>query len=184
MTGRTATARDTATTQPIHAAASPTTASSESRLRTEGLIGVYAHRVLDRGGDLRAVAADARAARFGPPVVDAERLVRARGPLPTQAVGRGTERHRRALQTAPAQPRRNAGAAEETRSPRASRRLVAAGVVALMLLPFAALMARGAEPAPPSPAPGSERPRLERVVSFGPAGDIATRLAGAARIAP
>ncbi|HEU0116822.1 MAG TPA: hypothetical protein VFQ80_19165, partial [Thermomicrobiales bacterium] len=70
-------------------------------MRAEGLVGVYAHRVLDRGGDLRALAAEARTARFGPsPAID--RLGRAGAALAAQPVGRGAERHRRSLQTAPA----------------------------------------------------------------------------------
>ncbi|HET7092362.1 MAG TPA: hypothetical protein VFI22_02765 [Thermomicrobiales bacterium] len=110
-------------------------------MRADGLVGVYAHRVLDRGGDLRALAADARAARFGV-AAGADRHVRVAAALP---VGRGTERHRRLLQTTG--PSRKQGRAAATSSPRASRRLVAAGLVALVALPFAALMAY-AEPAP------------------------------------
>jgi hypothetical protein len=180
MTGQTAAARS-AETAPLVDASVPATSSSESRLRAEGLVGVYAHRVLDRGGDLRAITADARAARFGAPIVDSERLVRARGPLPALPVGRGTERHRRALQTVPTRSHRNAEAAEETRSPRGSRRLVAAGVVALMLLPFAALIARVAEPALSGAASSSAS---ERVVSAASASETDARLAGVARIAP
>ncbi|HEX5498407.1 MAG TPA: hypothetical protein VFX03_04235, partial [Thermomicrobiales bacterium] len=61
------------------------------------------------------------------------------------------------------------GRAAATSSPRASRRLVAAGLVALVALPFAALMAY-AQPAPPVDARTSG---ATRIVGFAADLDVA-----------
>jgi LysM repeat protein/uncharacterized protein YvpB len=112
----------------------------------DGVAGIYAMRVLERGVDPRALCAEARADRLGTdhaaldPIVDAPRSV---------IFGRGTRAHRRlARRTQPAPPERRretvterstVNVRETVKRPlfgRWSRRLATAGFAALLLLPL------------------------------------------------
>lgn len=147
MTGTFAIAREPTPVSPGGIAASAPLAESPDviPLRADGLVGVYARRVLDRGGDLRLVAADARTARCGP-TPSLESLGRGRAPFAAQAFGRGVERRRRPLDGAPHRAGREPRANGSARPPRAGRRLVAAGLAMAVMLPIGALIARAAEP--------------------------------------
>jgi hypothetical protein len=181
MTGRFAIARQAASVSPAAnaGAAAPAESTDVLPLRADGLVGVYAHRVLDRGGDLRAVAADARAARCGP--TRSPERPGARGPLAVQAVGRGTERHRRSLHAAPNRVAREPRPA--ARPQRTGRRLVAAGLAVAVMLPIGALLVR-AEPAN-SVATMNVRPAaVTHVAPMAPASVIDLGKGRLARVAP
>src|ERR671913_1107166 len=114
----------------------------------DGMASIYAARVLERGIDPRALCADIRADRLGLIDRGAQRralLARTR----TSRFGRGTAEHLR-LQASPNQPSRASEATLEKRPDRAarqftrprpgfqmtwSRKLAAAGLAALLLLP-------------------------------------------------
>ena len=139
---------DTAASDASTGRTTPPGDGSPTRVNADGIVGIYAARVLDRGGDLRAIAAEARHARFGAP----DRLT-----SPTcvavrpEAVGRASDTRR------PAPRREPSVAARPARQPMASRRphrrLVAAAVAVLVMLPFAAFVARATEsPATVGPA--------------------------------
>ena len=121
---------------------------SPARANADGIVGIYAARVLDRGGDLRALTAEARHARFGAP----DRLTApAYVAVRPEPVGRASDARR------PAPRREPSVAARPARQPMAARRphrrLVAAAVAVLVMLPFAAFVARATEsPATVGPA--------------------------------
>ena len=113
---------------------------SPARANADGIVGIYAARVLDRGGDLRALTAEARHARFGAP----DRLTApAYVAVRPEPVGRASDARR------PAPRRERPVAARTARQPTAARRphrrLVAAAVAVLVMLPFAAFVARATE---------------------------------------
>lgn len=118
----------------------------------EGLAGIYATRILDRGGDPRAVCAEVRADRLGLPergAISRALMERER----TSRFGRGTAAHLHAVTARPRQapappvvktrltPERSTGMA----TPRWSRRLAAAGLALLLLLPLGVLAANAEE---------------------------------------
>jgi LysM repeat protein/uncharacterized protein YvpB len=107
----------------------------------DGLAAIYAHRVLERGLDPRLLCAEVRADRLGLADRDALRrasLARSR----TTRFGRGTAPHLHARSAAPA-----VRADVRRQPPGLSRKIVAAGVAALLLLPLGAIVA-GAQEAP------------------------------------
>lgn len=133
--------------------AAPPRIGSPTRVNADGIVGIYAARVLDRGGDLRAVTAEARHARFGAP----DRLTApAYVAVRPEPVGRASEARR------PAPRREPAVVARPVRQPAAARRphrrLVAAAVAVLVMLPFAAFVARATE----SPTGGGPAVAVER----------------------
>ena len=121
----------------------------------DGLAGIYATRVLERGIDPRALCADVRADRLG--LVDRgpqRRTLKARSS--TARFGRGTATHlqtaaERQLVSSPTTPhRRDRPASPFGRPPRGfhvnwSRKLAAAGLAALLLLPLGVIVANAQE---------------------------------------
>lgn len=119
----------------------------------DGLAGIYASRLLDRGVDPRALCAEVRADRLGQP--ERGHLSRAVMERPRASrFGRGTAAHLSAAVTEPASGK----AARRTRATtnrrswslrqpeiRLTRRLAAAGLAVLLLLPLGALAASGQE---------------------------------------
>jgi hypothetical protein len=116
----------------------------------DGLASIYASRIVDRGGDPRALCADVRADRLG--TSDRARtrralLARSR----TARFGRGTASHLfttgdRSLVPAKATPTRRTKASPTPGTPRqwfgrVPRRLAVAGMAALILLPVGAILA-------------------------------------------
>jgi hypothetical protein len=185
MRGRIASGRETATALPLQAIGADIPDEPPGvQARAAGLVGLYAGRVLDRGGDLRALAADARAARCGP-TAGADRVVAPLASLPARPVGRGTDRHRQLMQAATgrgeAQPRRTVAG----RSPRGVRRVaVAAGVAALVMLPIGALLARAAEPTPFATAFGSQPAGMTRLAGPPPIDKADAGVGRIARVSP
>src|ERR671913_134491 len=137
---------DAAPTQPVLTTA--VGASYAFDPGVDGLASIYAARVLERGIDPRALCAEIRADRLGLVYRGPQRralLARTR----TSRFGRGTAAHLRA-QASPNQPSRASEATLEKRPDRAarqftrprpgfqmtwSRKLAAAGLAALLLLP-------------------------------------------------
>src|SRR5919112_1030709 len=127
----------------------------------DGLASIYAARVLERGIDPRALCAEIRADRLG--LVDRGPQRRAMlGRTRTSRFGRGTAAHLR-LQSSANQPPRPSEATPQKRADRAappltrqrsgfhigwSRKLAAAGLAALLLLPVGVFVAN-AQDAPP-----------------------------------
>jgi uncharacterized protein YvpB/LysM repeat protein len=114
-----------------------------------GLVALYAERALDRGADPRALVGASRAARWGGdrgPVVT--------GPSPAaRSIGRGTVLHRHAHDSE-RRPRTRLldGASRPVAAPwqapwppKPARRMAMAGLVALLALPLAALVAGAQE---------------------------------------
>jgi len=116
-----------------------------------GLVALYAERALDRGADPRALVGGSRSIRWG-----SDRLTAAPERAPAaRSIGRGTNDHRRVLESArrsPSGPTADAGrsavaAWQAAWSQKPARRVAVAGLVALLALPLAALVA-GAEEVP------------------------------------
>ncbi len=121
---------------------------------SDGLAGIYASRVLERGVDPRALCAEVRADRRGAPERGA--VSRALMERPRAArFGRGTANHLAAMADNDARTKRVARRSRPTaprpawsfRQPeiRLSRRLAAAGLALMLLLPLGALAASGQE---------------------------------------
>ena len=125
--------------------------------RADGLAGIYAMRVLERGIDPRALSADVRADRLGPvargPAVSPHATVGER-----ERFGRGTAGHQRAVaKSQPVSPNRSAKASAKPMAivlaslkgrPRPRhwpRRLAAAGLAAILLLPIGVAVAGAQE---------------------------------------
>jgi hypothetical protein len=127
----------------------------------DGLASIYAARVLERGIDPRVLCAEIRADRLG--LVDRGPQRRALlGRSRTSRFGRGTATHLR-LQGASTQPARPNAASSQTRLDRAarqhtrqrpgfdlnlSRKLAAAGLAVLLLLPVGVIVAHALAVAP------------------------------------
>ena len=123
----------------------------------DGIAGIYAARVLDRGADPRALCAEVRADRGG----GADREPRRRALLArsrTSRFGRGTSRHLRRAETAMPVPkstgapspvphaRRTAKVARIGIEPaRRPRQLAIAGLLALLLFPLGVILANAQE---------------------------------------
>ncbi|HYO30406.1 MAG TPA: LysM peptidoglycan-binding domain-containing protein, partial [Thermomicrobiales bacterium] len=118
----------------------------------DGLVALYTQRALDRGADPRALAGASRALRWGNErsSTAAERSATAR------SVGRGTGDHRQALDASrrvrsgpvPVGRPGLTGSWQPAWSPKPGRRVAMAGIVALLALPLAALVAGAQEVAP------------------------------------
>ena len=124
----------------------------DATVADDGLVALYADRALGRGADPRALAGASRALRWGNerPSGGTEPTVAAR------SVGRGTGGHRQALDAsrrvrsgrAPVGRPGPADAWRQPWSPKPGRRAAVAGLVALLALPLAALVAGAQEVTP------------------------------------
>jgi uncharacterized protein YvpB/LysM repeat protein len=125
--------------------------------RSDGIAGIYATRVLERGIDPRALCAEIRADRDGAPDRGAARramLARAR----VSRFGRGTAAHLTAIVDLPTPvkatpsrgPKRAIAPARGQQRPelRLSRRLAAAGIALLLLLPLSVIAAHAQDASP------------------------------------
>lgn len=120
----------------------------------DGLAGMYASRVLDRGIDPRALYAEVRADRLGASERGAVSRALIERPRPTR-FGRGTAAHLAAMAANQAQPEQPTKRVRSNRARtswslkqpelRLSRRLATAGLAMLLLLPLGALAASGQE---------------------------------------
>lgn len=123
--------------------------------RADGIAGIYANRVLERGIDPRALCAEIRAEREGAPDRGAARRAMLSRPRVSR-FGRGTATHLTAtaaratsVAAAPSRPPKRGPARAERRPEfRLSRRLAAAGIALLLLLPLSVIAARAQEVSP------------------------------------
>jgi LysM repeat protein/uncharacterized protein YvpB len=152
----------------------------------DGLPGIYATRVLERGGDPRALCAEIRADLLGIPERGAISRALIERNRPSR-FGRGTAAHLHATSQSgpqPAQRRPPRAAVRLTppvwpAQPRWSRRLVTACIAALLLLPLGLMVASAQELPPQSRYVVREGDTLEGVAAeFG--GDPAALLAASA----
>ena len=111
-----------------------------------GIVGIYAARASDRGADLRELINERRGAFDGVPMRSSRRVAMPWAPRGVAPVGRGTIEHRTAVTCVspavmPASSRRPRTAAVQpglTRRPGMRRRLVVAGIAALVVVAGAA----------------------------------------------